>query len=513
MDETNETVLVTGATGQVGRHVVAGLLDAGVAVRALTRDPDTAGLPGSVDVVAGSQLDPAGLARQLDGVSAVLFMLPDFDLDTLTASVRVIGERVRHVVLLSSGAVRDDVSTRDQPGPIAHAHAAVEEAIRATGVSWTFLRPYGFAANSLSWAPAIRSRQPVTAVAPEVPTAPVDERDIAAVAVRALTEDGHDGARYELTGPELITPARQLEIIGEVTGRHVPWKEQPVEEWARSLLGPETPDEVIAGMVADLTDREPARTDTVAHVTGRPAHPYRDWVEAHTHELTGPLPPVSRTTDVGYVLVSTWRVADTGSQRAAAAAAIDEWRDRPWPTGLLAHSVLLGTDGHTLVHYSQWTGEEALETFRSTGRDARNDTIDGAVPGIERLDAVGYRLYREAVPDRPFEPGAVVLVSFRTDAAATGERFVDELIRRHPVTTGAPAPEGMAGNHFHIAVDGSRMLNWAEFTTVAAHERVVAEHLQADDDVPQLVERTPGLEAVGFQRFVPYRTVYGPPAR
>ncbi|GAA1224352.1 hypothetical protein GCM10009676_02330 [Prauserella halophila] len=512
MNESNGTVLVTGATGQVGRHVVAGLRDAGVRVRALTRDPDTADLPGDVEVVAGSQLDTVELARHLDDVSAVFLMLPGFDLDALAESVDVLGERVRHVVLLSSGAVRDDVSPGDQPGPIAHAHAVVEEAIRATGVSWTFLRPYGFAANSLAWAPAIRSRRPVAMVAPEVPTAPVDERDIAAVAVRALTEDGHEGARHELTGPELLTPARQLEVIGEVTGRHVTWEEQPAEDWARSLLGPDTPDEVIAGMVADLTDRDPVRTDTVARVTSRPAHTYRDWVEAHPDALTGSLPPVSRG-DADVVLVGTWRVADADSQRAAARAVLDDRHDRPWPTGLLAHSVLLGTDGHTLVHYAQWTDEDALDEFRRTGRTAHHEAVAARVPGIERRDEGAYRLYREAVPERPLEPGAVVLVSFRTDSAATGEQFVDELIRRHPVTTGEPVADGMAGNHFHLALDGSRTLNWAEFATVEAHERVVAERLNADDEVPQLVERTPGLEPLGFQRFVPYRTVHGRPAR
>ncbi|MCP2252537.1 Uncharacterized conserved protein YbjT, contains NAD(P)-binding and DUF2867 domains [Prauserella aidingensis] len=511
MAETHGTVLVTGATGHVGRHVVAGLRRAGVRVRALTRDPATAELPGDVEVVAGSQLDPPGLRRHLDGVSAAFVMLPGFDTDALTESVRVVGEHVERVVLLSSGAVRDGLPAADQPGTIAHAHAVVEEAIRATGVSWTFLRPYGFAVNTLEWAEAIRSRRPVELVRPEVPSAPVDERDIAAVAVRALTEDGHDGARYELTGPELLTPARQLAIVGEVTGRDIAWRERPAEEWARTLLGRDAADEVVAGIVAGVTDHPGVRTDTVAWVTGERAHTYREWVAAHTHDLTGPLPPVSRT-DAGHVLVATWRVADAGSQRAAAAAAVDDWRDRPWPAGLLAHSVLLGTDGHTLVHYSQWTEEAALEDFRRTGRAARNAALDEAVGGIERLDAVGYRLYREALPERPFEPGAVVLVSFRTDSADTGERFVDELLRRHPATTGEESPEGMAGNHFHIAVDGSRMLNWAEFATVEAHERVVADRLQADDDVPQLVERTAGLEPMGFQRFVPYRTLYGPPA-
>ncbi|MBB3051353.1 uncharacterized protein YbjT (DUF2867 family) [Prauserella isguenensis] len=511
MAETNETVLVTGATGHVGRHVVAGLRDVGVRVRALTRDPAAAGLPPDVEAVPGSQLEAPGLRRHLDDVSAVFFMLPGFDTDALAESVRVVGDHVERVVLLSSGAVHDGVPASEQPGTIAHAHAVVEEAIRATGVSWTFLRPYGFAVNALEWAESIRSRRPVELVRPEVAAAPVDERDIAAVAVRALTEDGHDRARYELTGPELLSPARQLAIVGEVTGRDIAWRERSAEAWARTLLGPDTPDEVVAGMVAGLNDRPGARTDTVARVTGQRAHTYREWVEAHTEDLTGPLPPVSRK-DTGHVLVATWRVADAGSQRAAAAAAIDDWRDRPWPSGLLAHSVLLGTDGHTLVHYSQWTDEAALEDFRRSGCGARNDALDETVPGIERLDAVGYRLYREALPERPFEPGAVVLVSFRTDSAATGERFVDELLLRHPVTTGEQSPEGMAGNHFHIAVDGSRMLNWAEFATVEAHERVVADRLQADDDVPQLVERTEGLEPIGFQRFVPYRTVYGPPA-
>jgi len=510
------TVLVTGATGRVGRHVVTGLLDAGVEVRALTRDPARAQLPATVDVVEGSQLDGEGLRPHLDGVSAVFLMIPDFELEALIRTVRIIGEHAAHVVLLSSGAVRDDVPAGEQTGAIAHAHAAVEEAIREVGVSWTFLRPYGFAANSLEWAAAIRARDTVAVVRPETPTAPVDERDIAAVAVRALTESGHDGMRYALTGPEPITPARQLGIIGEITGRNIPWRERPAEEWARSLLGAHAPDSAIAALVADLggSDQNGTCTDTVARVTGRPAHAYRDWVRAHVDDLTGPLPPVSRKDT--HVLVATWRAADPDTQHAAAAAAVDDWRRRPWPTGLLAHTVLLGTDGRTLVHYAQWTDEAALDDFRRTARAAHNDTLDDtldeAVAGIERLEAVGYRLYREALPERPFEPGAVVLVSFRTDSAATGERFVDELLSRHPVTTGEQGPAGMAGNHFHIAVDGSRLLNWAEFATVEDHERVVAERLQADDDVPRLVERTAGLEPIGFQRFLPYRTVYGPPS-
>ncbi|RBM16325.1 hypothetical protein DI005_26155 [Prauserella sp. PE36] len=503
------TILVSGATGTVGRHVTAGLTSRGVRVRALTRDPAAADLPARVEAVPGSPFDPAGLEPWLDGVSGVFLMLPRFaDIAAVRETVRVIARHAEHVVFLSSGAVRDGVPATGQSGAIARAHAEVEEAIRDSGIAWTFLRPYRFAANILRWGEAIRAGAPVPVVLPHVPVTLLDERDIAAVAVHALTEDGHAGARYELTGPEPLTPVRQLAIIGEVTGRRIAWTERPAEDWIRTVLGRDATDAEVAGMRANIEDSASSVTDTITRVTGRPARTFREWVFEHTHELTGPLPELRRD-DAGFVLASTWRVADPARQRAAAAAALDDWRDRPWPPGLLAHSVLLGTDGHTLLHYSQWTDSGAVEAFRRAGRTRRNDDIDAVVSGIERLTATGYRRYRSAVPDRPIEPGMVVLVSFATESAAVGARFVDALLTRHPVNTGERPPDGMGGNHFHLAVDGSRVLNYAEFTDEAAHQRVVDTRLRAGDDVPGLIAGTPGLTPLGFERFLPYGTRYG----
>jgi uncharacterized protein YbjT (DUF2867 family) len=119
--------------------------------------------------------------------------------------VDLIGEHAQRVVYLSSAAVLDDL--QQQLDPNGRVHSEVERLIARSGLEWTILRSHVFAAKTLRWAGQIRAeglvREPYGAAA----MAPVHERDIAAVAVRALTEDGHDGATYELTGPELVTQA------------------------------------------------------------------------------------------------------------------------------------------------------------------------------------------------------------------------------------------------------------------------------------------------------------------
>lgn len=216
--------------------------------------------------------------------------------------------------------------------------------------------------------------------------------------------------------------------------------------------------------------------------------------------------PDPRRRDARFVLVSTWRVDRPDRQEPAAQAALADWLHRPWPRGLLAHSVLLGTEGHTVLHYSQWTGEDAAEEFRRTGRSARNTDIDAVAGGIERVEATGYRLYRSAVPAEDVEPGVVVLVTFDTASASVGEGFVDALLSLSSGPALGGPPTGMRANHFHLAVNGSRVLNWAEFADEAAHQLVVEDRLGEDDEVPALIERTPGLTPLGFRRYLPYGT-------
>lgn len=172
-----------------------------------------------------------------------------------------------------------------QPSPARALAAQIERLIETSELEWTFLRPGMFAANALSWwAPQIRAGADVVRWPhPAAPTAPIHERDIAAVAVRALCEFGHAGAEYVLTGPQSLTQSEQLSIIGDVTGRPLRMEEISPED-ARTELLPVIP----AAAVNMLLDAwaaaigQPAFvTSTVAELARTPARTFRDWAADH----------------------------------------------------------------------------------------------------------------------------------------------------------------------------------------------------------------------------------------
>jgi len=220
-------IVVTGATGTVGRQVVAQLSERGAPVRAVARDPASAGLPAGVEVVRGDLADPGSLKPHLQAVESVFLVWPFTSADVARGVVEVLARHVPRIVYLSAQAA---VGRPDS------FWATVERLIEASGAAWTFLRPTGFAANTLMWADQIRNgdvvRWPYGAAARSL----IHERDIAAVAVRALTGDRHAGLKYLLTGPEAITQADQVRIIGEVTGHPVRWEELAPEEARKELL-------------------------------------------------------------------------------------------------------------------------------------------------------------------------------------------------------------------------------------------------------------------------------------
>jgi uncharacterized protein YbjT (DUF2867 family) len=223
-------ILVTGATGSVGRAVVAELTARGEAVRAMTRDPGATALPTGVDVVRADLADPASLAPHLGDVSAVFLIWPFTDpavaASTALEVAKVLAARVPRIVYLSAQAA---------DGQPASFWAIVEGAIEASGAEWTFLRPVGFAANTLIWADQIRSGDVVRWPYGDAARSLVHERDLAEVAVRALTGRGHTGARYVLTGPARVTQVEQVRTIGRAIGRDLRWVEQPREEALRAL--------------------------------------------------------------------------------------------------------------------------------------------------------------------------------------------------------------------------------------------------------------------------------------
>ena len=213
-------VLVTGASGRVGRAVVDSLIAAGVPVRALTRRPEAAALPANVEVVTGDLTVPESLDAALRDVGAV-FLVWTVPLASAPAVVERLAARARRVVFLSSPHQTPHPFFQ-QPNPMAVLHADIERLIAATGLESTIIRPGMFASNTLFWwAPAIRADGVVRWPYGAAETAPVDDRDIAAVAARALYEDGHAGGDYVLTGPESLSQAEQVRIIGDVIGRRI----------------------------------------------------------------------------------------------------------------------------------------------------------------------------------------------------------------------------------------------------------------------------------------------------
>jgi uncharacterized protein YbjT (DUF2867 family) len=268
-------ILVTGATGNVGANIVHQLLDAGEKVRIITRNPRTRALPDEVEVLPGDLTRPETLPAALDGVDRA-FLFPVFGaLDGFLDAARQAG--LSHVVLLSSSAV-----AYPTPGWIGEQHLELERAVAASGLPWTYVRPDAFMTNDLAWAHQIAYGGVVRGAYGQAATAPVDARDIAAVAVRALL-DRHVGKAYVLTGPQSLTQIDRVRIIGETIGRPLRFEEQPRKQFRDQLLQGAPPPAVdfLLDMLASMDGMTAEVLPTVEEVTGRPAFTYAQWAAHH----------------------------------------------------------------------------------------------------------------------------------------------------------------------------------------------------------------------------------------
>jgi uncharacterized protein YbjT (DUF2867 family) len=283
-------VLVTGATGQIGREVVAQLRDTGVAIRVLTRNPRSANLPADVDIVGGDLSAPDSLDACLNGVDSV-FLVWMSPLASAAPAISRIAAHAPQVVLLTSPH-RTPHPFFQQPNGLRAIHAGVEQLIEASGLRWTFLRPGPFAINCRNWwGPQLRNGDVVRWCYADAATAPVHERDIAAVAVRALCDEGHDGREHVLTGPASLTQREQVQIIGDAIGRPLRFEELSRESAREQMLAMRFPPP-IADMLLDAYSAAvglPALvTSTVFDVTGTPARSFRDWALDHTADFAMP---------------------------------------------------------------------------------------------------------------------------------------------------------------------------------------------------------------------------------
>jgi uncharacterized protein YbjT (DUF2867 family) len=279
-------VLITGATGQIGREVVAQLRAAGVPVRALTRNPQSARLAAGAEVVAGDLGAPDTLEAALHGVESV-FLVWTAPLEPAARAIERIAARAERIVFLSA-PIRTDHPFYQQPNPVRHVHAAVEELIEKSGMSWTVLRPGPFALNCRNWwAPQIRRGDVVRWFHGDAQTAAVHERDIAAVAVRALCDRRHDRRDYLLTGPESLTQRDQLATIGEAIGRRLVFDEVSPDTARREVIGsfPAWVADMLIGAYGAAVGRPAFVTSTIEEITGTAARTFRVWAIDHAADF------------------------------------------------------------------------------------------------------------------------------------------------------------------------------------------------------------------------------------
>ncbi|MEV0782132.1 NAD(P)H-binding protein [Streptomyces sp. NPDC050423] len=267
-------ILVTGATGNIGTALLKELHAHGAGpLRGLTRDASRVTFPDGVQAVEGDFAEPASLKPALEGVRSMFLVSrlgPDAD---ILEAARQAG--VEHVVLVSSITVL----THPHLGP-AGENLVVEELLGASGMAWTILRPTQFASNALMWAASVRGHETVRAPYAETALPTIHPADIASVARVALTEPGHRGRAYALTGPEPVSARGQTEAIAAVLGREVPFAEISREEahaQMAAVFGAEAADAVLDVTGGDVNDELLRVRDTVAQVTGTPARPFRQW--------------------------------------------------------------------------------------------------------------------------------------------------------------------------------------------------------------------------------------------
>ncbi|MEV5554725.1 NAD(P)H-binding protein [Nonomuraea wenchangensis] len=269
-------ILVTGATGNVGSHVVRQLLEEGEKVRVMTRNPSGHAFPDQVEVVTGDLTQPETLSEALSGIERT-FLFPVFHgVDGFLDVAERAG--LRHVVMLSSVSV-----TWPEPGWVGQVHLRLERSVEASGLAWTFVRPDGLTTNDLIWVPQIIDGDVVRGRYGEAATAPIDPRDIAAVAVRSIL-DGRIGEGYSVTGPQSLTQIDRVRVIAETIGRPLRWEEQS-EDWFRDEMARAgMPAPGIDDYIDALTARVGRPTEvlpTVEQVTGRPPFTYAQWVADH----------------------------------------------------------------------------------------------------------------------------------------------------------------------------------------------------------------------------------------
>jgi uncharacterized protein YbjT (DUF2867 family) len=263
-------IAVTGATGNVGRPLVELLLAKGEKVTAVSRG--AADFPAGVAHVHADLAKPESLRPAFEGADRLFLLTRDSDLDLVPVLDAAAAAGIRRVVLLSSqrAETRNDES-----------QAVYENAVKASGLEWTFVRPGAFHSNAFMWAESVRGDRAIAAPFGDTGLRLIDPADIAAVAALALTEDGHAGQAYTITGPAAVSPREQAAAIAEAIGEPVRFTELTRDE-AFAMFNRFWPADIVEGALDALGSPNAAELEPnseVERLTGRPATSFADWAK------------------------------------------------------------------------------------------------------------------------------------------------------------------------------------------------------------------------------------------
>lgn len=270
-NKTNDIYLITGATGTVGGYIVDELLAKGHRVRVLTRHPAKADFPDEVEVVTGDLTKPETVAEAFEEVTGVHFITMNGDgfapLETAPDLVRLAeGAGVKRATVLWSGV----------PGP-------VEDSVKASRLEWTILQPQEFMSNALEWGDSIRKENMAREAFGHRRTAYIHPADIASVTAEVLIHNGHAGKELVLTGPEVLSPEKAVNIIAEVTGKKIRFEERTEEEERQRMKEEYGIEQDMIDYVISWTKNPPPEAYTISpvveDVTGRPPRTFRQWAE------------------------------------------------------------------------------------------------------------------------------------------------------------------------------------------------------------------------------------------
>lgn len=284
-------ILITGSTGKIGQHLIDALQAKGVAFKALARSEASAAALAAknVVVVRGDLTDPVSFKAALAGVDTLFLLSSSADPYVQEAPALAISKAagVKKIVKLSVNGASADASN-----PFLRGHGRVERLLEESGLAWTFLRPSFFMQNWVVYnAPGIAAGQPVYANAGEGRMGMIDTRDIADVAVVTLTEPGHEGRIYDLTGPEPLSYAQVTAKLSALLGREVAYVPVPDQAAYQAIQGMGMPADYAWALVTlnqgvrrGFAD---AATQTVELVTGHPARSLDSFLAEHLGAFQG----------------------------------------------------------------------------------------------------------------------------------------------------------------------------------------------------------------------------------